>query len=150
MLTRQVGQYGRLGMERNWLTVDTIVEPRLLVVVNLTSPDVFEAVELPEPVGTAELVVMKVDPLLSVVVMTTPPDTRLPTVEVMLLPAESFPVATKTVLVPDGVVAVTDLVVAPEGLPALEALEALEAEEAVAIETTEEIVDAAAITPTGM
>lgn len=136
--------------KRNWLTVDTIVEPRLLVVVNLTSPDVFEAVELPEPVGTAELVVMKVDPLLSVVVMTTPPDTRLPTVEVMLLPAESFPVATKTVLVPDGVVAVTDLVVAPEGLPALEALEALEAEEAVAIETTEEIVDAAAITPTGM
>lgn len=136
--------------KRNWLTVDTTVEPRLLVVVNLTSPDVFEAVELPEPVGTAELVVMKVDPLLSVVVMTTPPDTRLPTVEVMLLPAESFPVATKTVLVPDGVVAVTDLVVAPEGLPALEALDALEAEEAVAIETTEEIVDAAAITPTGM
>lgn len=133
--------------KRNWLTVDTTVEPRLLVVVNLTSPDVFEAVELPEPVGTAELVVMKVDPLESVVVMTTPPDTRLPTVEVMLLPAESFPVATKTVLVPDGVVAVTDLVVAPE---VLEALEALEAEEAVAIETTEEIVDAAAITPKGM
>ena len=114
------------------------------MVVNLTSPDVFEAVELPEPVGTAELVVMKVDPLVSVVVMTTPPDTRLPTVEVMLLPAESFPVATKTVLVPDGVVAVTDLVVA------LPALEALETEEAVAIETTEEIVDAAASTSAGM
>lgn len=134
--------------KRNWLTVDTTVEPRLLVVVNLTCPDVFEPVEepveLPEPVGTAELVVMKVDPLVSVVVMTTPPDTRLPTVEVMLLPAESFPVATKTVLVPDGVVAVTDLVVAPD------APDALEAEEAVAIETTEEIVDAAAITSAGM
>lgn len=105
--------------------------------VNLTNPDVFEAVELPEPVGTAERVVMKVDPLVSVVVTTRPPDTTLPTVEVMLLPAESFPVATNTVLVADGVVAVTDLVVAPE---------APEVEEAVAIEPTEEIVDAAVST----
>lgn len=122
------------------------------MVVNLTSPDVFEVVELPEPVGTAELVVTKVDPLESVVVRRRPPDTTLPTVDVMLLPAESFPVATKTVLVPDGVVAVTDLVVTPDALEALEileaveALEALEAVEAVAIEITEEIVDAAAIT----
>lgn len=126
--------------------METTTEPRLLVVVNLTNPDVFEAVELPEPVGTAELVVINVDPLVSVVVMTTPPDTRLPTVEVMLLPAESFPVATKTVLVPDGVVAVTDFVVAPDAPDALEALEALEVEETVAIEATEEIVDAAATT----
>lgn len=139
--------------------MDTTVEPRLLVVVNFTSPDVFEAVELPEPVGTAELVVMNVDPLESVVVRRRPPDTTLPTVDVMLLPAESFPVATKTVLVPDGVVAVTDLVVAPEALEALEALEAVEALEAmdaleavemVAAETTEEIVDAAAITSSGV
>lgn len=125
------------------------------MVVNLTSADVFEMVELPEPVGTAELVVTKVDPLESVVVRRRPPDTTLPTVDVMLLPAESFPVATKTVLVPDGEVAVTDLVVAPDALEALEileavealeALEALDAVETVAIEITEEIVDAAAIT----
>lgn len=135
--------------------METTVEPRLLVVVNLTSPDVFEVVKLPEPVGTAELVVTKVDPLESVVVRRRPPDTTLPTVDVMLLPAESFPVATKTVLVPDGEVAVTDLVVAPDALEALEileavealeALEALDAVETVAIEITEEIVDAAAIT----
>lgn len=136
--------------------MDTTVEPRLLVVVNLTRPDVFEAVELPEPVGTAELVVMKVDPLESVVVRMRPPDTTLPTVDVMLLPLASFPVATKTVLVEDGIVAVTDLVVAPEALEALEAVEALdaldalEAVEIVAAETTEEIVDAAAITSVGV
>lgn len=136
--------------------MDTTVEPRLLVVVNLTRPDVFEAVELPEPVGTAELVVTKVDPLESVVVRTRPPDTTLPTVDVMLLPLASFPVATKTVLVEDGIVAVTDLVVAPEALEALEAVEALdaldalEAVEMVAAETTEEIVDAAATTSDGV
>lgn len=133
--------------------MDTTVEPRLFVVVNLTRPDVFETVELPEPVGTAELVVTKVDPLESVVVRRRPPDTTLPTVEVMLLPAESVPVATKTVLVADGVVAVTDRVVAPEALEAVEALEALDALDAVemvAAETTEEIVDAAATTSAGV
>lgn len=133
--------------------MDTTVEPRLLVVVNLTRPDVFETVELPEPVGTADLVVTKVDPLESVVVRTRPPDTTLPTVDVMLLPFASFPVATKTVLVKDGIVAVTDLVVAPEaleGVETLDALDALEAVEMVAAETTEEIVDAAATTSTGV
>lgn len=129
------------------------------MVVNLTRPDVFEAVELPEPVGTAELVVTNVDPLESVVVRRRPPDTTLPIVEVMFLPAESVPVATKTVLVADGVVAVTDRVVAPEALEALDALEAVEALEAldaldavemVAAETTEEIVDAAETTSAGV
>lgn len=138
MLTKGVSQCARLRMKKSRLTVDTTVEPRLLVVVNLTRPDVFEADELPEPVGTAVLVVMKVDPLESVVVRRRPPGTRLPSVDVMLLPAESFPVATKTVLVPDGVVAVTDLVVAPEAPEARDALDM------VAAETTEEVVDAIA------
>lgn len=93
--------------------------------------------ELPElaPVGMALAVVTNVEPLPSVVVMRTPPETRGPMVEVMLFPAVSLAVATKIVLVPEGVetVAVTDLVEAPEAVVA------------VAIETTEDAAARASV-----
>lgn len=69
--------------------------------VELPEPDV----ELPEPdpapVGTALEVVVKVAPWLSVVVITTPPGTSPPIVEVVLPPAELDPVATRRVVVPE-------------------------------------------------
>ena len=110
-----------------------MVEPALFVVV-MTSPPPTAVpfpppvavlfppppkVELPKPepapVGIAVAVVVYVDPWLSVVVITTPPGTRPPTVEVTLLPEESFPVASTIVLAPEGeAVEVTVLVTAPE------------------------------------
>lgn len=67
-------------------------------------PPVVELPELPEPppVRIPVAVVVYVDPLLSVVVIRTPPGTSPPIVEVALLPAESFPVATTTVLAAEG------------------------------------------------
>lgn len=99
--------------------VDTTVEPSPLVVVNLTRPPPLAPVEVllppalpfpdvelpapePAPVGIPVAVVVYVDPLLSVVVIRIPPGTSPPIVEVALLPAESFPVAMTTVLVPEG------------------------------------------------
>lgn len=95
------------------LTVVTIVEPRLLVVVTGTptavllvaSPVAVELsapVELPPAGGKAVAVVMNVVPRESVVVMAIPPGTNPPIVEVTLLPAESVPVATRTLAVLTG------------------------------------------------
>ena len=90
------------------LTVVTIVEPRLLVVVTGTGDAVFfpappAAVELPPAGGKAVAVVTKVVPRESVVVMATaPPLTKSPMVEVRVLPAESVRVATTTLAVLKG------------------------------------------------
>lgn len=82
------------------LTVVTIVEPRLFVVVTGTP----EGLGLE---GKAVAVVTKVDPRESVVVIAIPPSTRPPIVEVMLRPAESVPGATKMLAVLTGTVSVT-------------------------------------------
>lgn len=93
------------------LTVVTIVEPRLLVVVTgtpvrdavfLPAPPVAEALELPSSEGKAVAVVTKVVPRESVVVMATPPETKAPIVEVILRPAVSVPVWTTTLAVLTG------------------------------------------------
>lgn len=96
-----------------FLTVVTIVEPTLLVVVTGTPDAVFfsppsAAVELLLAGGKAVAVVTKVVPRESVVVMATaPPSTKSPIVEVTRLPAESVRVATTTLAVLKGTVSVT-------------------------------------------
>lgn len=90
------------------------MEPLLSVVVTLTiappvavplppePPFVELPVPEPPPVRIPVAVVVYVDPLLSVVVIRTPPGTSPPIVEVALLPAESFPVAITRVLAAEG------------------------------------------------
>ena len=102
-------------MEQASLTVVTMVEPRLLVVVTGTptavplvpAPVAVELpaapVEFPPTGGNAVAVVTKVVPLESVVVMAIPPATSPPMVEVIWLPAESVALATRTVAVLNGI-----------------------------------------------
>jgi hypothetical protein len=102
MWSVEAGRESKL-LPRDALTVVTMVEPRLLVVVTLTPVGlaVTPVVPLPPtaPADTAVAVVTNVVPWESVVVMATPPDTSPPMVEVMLRPAVSAPVATRTLAV---------------------------------------------------
>lgn len=87
------------NLAKAYLTVVTIVEPRLLVVVTGT-PDTFPPAAVELPLGKAVAVVTKVVPRESVVVIATaPPATKSPIVEVISLPAESVRVATTTLAV---------------------------------------------------
>lgn len=96
-------------MTKTGLTVVTMVEPRLLVVVSLTPvraavpfAAVPVAVELAAAGGNPVAVVTNVVPLESVVVMATPPRTSPPIVEVALRPALSVMIATTTLAVLTG------------------------------------------------
>lgn len=146
------GLYARAELnETGELTVDTTVEPLLSVVVSLMIAPPLASVAVllppelplpavllpppePPPVRIPVAVVVYVDPLLSVVVIRTPPGTSPPIVDVPFLPAE-----TTTVLAaePEAVVEMTCEVIVPDSSATVLLLP-------VAAETAEETTEEAA------
>ena len=145
------GLYARAEQnETGVLTVATTVEPLLLVVVSLMIAPPLASVAVllppelplpavalpppePPPVRIPVAVVVYVDPLLSVVVIRTPPGTSPPIVDVPLLPAETTSVLAAE---PEAVVEMTSDFNVPDS-PADVLLP-------VAAETAEEITEEAA------